>query len=642
MALTGNLLDSVVGGGRQALGEILLGLKKLDQRQLTAALAEQKQINSQLGDILIKKGIINQEELNFALALQKSNDPQAPVIARKKLGDLLLETGRITPAQLNSALELQNLSKKKIGEVMLELGFVSAQELESSLKLQDKLAFSSRNQILNNLESRNTGAVKSNQARIPKELTEPFPNRLKFLDAASQKAFIEAFGRAPALSEVRDFRTKLAFVFNGEGKLTDAMPANWQLAKKQAAFNQISSYYQNVIADRISTVVGGDAVQKRFDRLGNVDVIGLSPQDLEIAVEAVTMPDYTPASATEMFVANSPRAFFRSLFGREFASEIEEGFIDRLLKGKEGRALLQKVAQLLDEAFKAFPLARSDVKIRTSLVPTEDEMRELLDLLRNQHQDYAFEQLQHTKWFQDKLRAAEAAEQNHRGELSAIQTRQKLNKLLKLIENFLGKVPPELQSMITQLLQMVQSGGNVDLGNLEDLLTNLFEKLMAAFNQMKDVGASPEDMAEAMMAMLKAVVSGKSPDVALEKVVEKKKKSAKNAGALQNALGTVNQLNFFFKGKVGEGVPANDPMVQALMDGKISPEALEKGLAERFKGLPLMDALDFIRFLNKTVRGVDLEADPFDPWVKKLTKGEMPPGKIAQEWKGIYQPELVK
>ncbi|MGE5708160.1 MAG: hypothetical protein ACM3YO_07485, partial [Bacteroidota bacterium] len=395
--------------------------------------------------------------------------------------------------------------------------------------------------------------------------------------------------------------------------------------------------YQNVIADRISLLVGGDAVQKRYDRMGNVDVVGLSPQDLEVAIEAATMPDFNATESAKWFMENSPRAFFRNSLGREFASELEESEITRLFHTAEGKELLRKASQLLDEAFKPYPLARADVKVRASLVPTEEQMRELLRMLRNQHLDEAWEALNQTHWFQEMLLQAQHAESGHRAEMSAIRERQKLTRLLKMLENFLGKVPPELQNLMTQLLSMVQGAGEAELSNLENLIASLFEKILQAFAGMN---ASPEDMAEGMMAMLKALIAGQNPDKALEGVVSKKKKGTKNLGALQNAMGKVNDLRFFYTGKIGQ-VGETDPMVQALMSGQVDPESLEKGFADRFKGLPLANALDFIKFLNQTIRGVDLDADPFDPWVQKLVKGEMPPGKIANEWKAIYQPDLV-
>lgn len=621
---TGNLINSVMGGGRQILGEILLGLKKVDQKQLETALAEQRRLNDRLGEILVKKGAISPQELEYALAIQNSAKPDAPILARKKLGDLLVETGKLSQAQLESALEMQNLSQKKIGEILIEMGFVTQQDLESTLKLQDTIAYSSRKQILNNLETRSAGASKAASLTLPKELEAPFSNRIRFLDAAAQKAFANAFGRDASPEELREFRPKLAFVFADKGRGTDPLPANWQIDQRKIAYQQISSYFQNIIADRISTIAGGDAVQKRFDRFGNVDVVGLTPQDLGVAIEAATMPNYDPKTAGQWFVENSPRAYFKAMFGREFASEAEADQISALIN-RGGKELLNRAGQVLEEAGKPFAAGRN------SLIPTEAELRAMLQALRDRHLDDDFEAFKQTQWFREKLMAADAADKSHRSQMSALQQKQKLMKLIQMLENMLGSMPPQLQQLVQQLMEMVQSGGNVDLSTVEKMLQDLFEKILQAFAKLN---ASPSDMTEAMMAMLEAILNGQDPEIALQKIVDQKQGKA----GIQKAVGDLNQLNFFYKGQV-DSVSPNDPMVQMLVRGQVTIEGLEAKMKSEFQGIPIMDAMNFVQFLNKSMRGLDLEVMPYDQWVQKMVAGEEKPGEVAKEWEALYRPQ---
>lgn len=646
--MTGDLIGAL-SQGRQHLGELLVNLKKIDRNQLTNALQEQAKLNIQLGEVLVNNGILSQQELDYALAVQNNRNPQAPMMARKKLGDLLLDTGKLTTAQLEAALQTQNLTQKKIGEVLLEMGFVTQGDIDSALRLQDSLAFSSRQRILDSLEARNAGeAVQLRQTGpLPRELADAFPNRAAFLEAAAAKAFQNAFGRAPEPNELAEYRAKLTFVFPEGTKLSDPLPADFNRA---GALQKLSGYFQNVIADRITQLAGGDTVQKKFDRLGNVEVTGLSARDLEIAIEVATARHYQAQSAIERFLENSPRAFFRSMLGRDFASAAEEQLFEKMLDGAQAdanRDVLRRLQGLLQDTFSAFPLARSDKAIRESLTLDEAELKDLLKAIRDFGEREALRLFQEKEFWFRKLELARQTESMLRAQLETIKTEQQIRKIMDLIERLLGKIPAALMKQIRQLMSMVGSSDIPNLAALESMILDLVEKIMQKFQQIMGRTPNPDELAQALEVVLGQIANGMPGDpielLGKHLMALKDGKSPQGGLSQDRAMGLVNQINFEYKGQFAGSVDAEDPWVQALVSGEQSPEAMQAAFKQYYKdgkqGIGLPEALAFVEFMNLSYKGVQLEADPFDPYVQKLIMGEMTAGEVDREWRAIFRGE---
>lgn len=646
--MTGDLIGAL-SQGRQHIGELLVNLKKIDRNQLNSALQEQAKLNVHLGELLVNKGYLTQQELDYALAVQNNRNPQAPMMARKKLGDLLLETGKLTTAQLEAALQTQDLTQKKIGEVLLEMGFVSAGDIDSALRLQDSLAYSSRQRILDSLEARNASeaAQLKQTGPLPRELAEAFPNRARFLESAAARAFQGAFGRAPEPNELAEYRAKLTFVFPDGAKLSDPLPADFN---RPGALQKLSGYFQNVIADRITLLAGGDTVQKKFDRLGNVEVTGLSVRDLEIAIEVATARHYQPQEAIGRFLESSPRAFFRSMLGRDFASEAEDQLFEKMLDGSQAdlnRDVLRRLQGILQDTFSAFPLARSDKAIRESLTLDEVELKDLLKAIRDFGEREALRLFQEKEFWFRKLELAHQTEAMLRLQLETIKTEQQIRKIMDLIERLLGKIPAALMKLIRQLISMVGSSEVPNLAALESMILDMVAKIMQQFQAIMGRAPNPDELAQALEVVLGQIASGApgDPIALLGKHLKalKEGKSPQGGLSLDRAMGLVNQINFEFKGQFAGSVEAEDPWVQALVNGDQTPEAMQLAFKQYYKdgkqGIGLPEALAFVEFMNVSYKGVKLEADPFDPYVQKLLTGEMTAGEVDREWRAIFRGE---
>lgn len=639
-------LIGLVGQAPQFIGELLVNLKKIDRNQLTSALSEQAKLNSRLGDILVNKGFLTQQELDNALAIQNNRNPQAPMLARKMLGDLLLESGKLTTVQLHSALETQNLTQQKIGEVLIQMGFVSQHDIDSALNLQDNLAFSSRARILDSLEARSAGErVHAKQTGpLPRELAEAYTSKGSFLEAAATRAFQSAFGRSPTLAEQQEFNAKLAFIFPEGAKLQDPLGTDFNRA---VALQKLSGYFQNVIAERIIQMVGGDAARKKFDRLGNVEVTGLSVRDLELAIEVATAPEFQAKSAIEKFLERSPRAFFRAAMGRDFASAEEAASFEKLLDGSQAEAnrnILRRLQGLLQDTFSAFPLARSDKAIRESLALDEQELKELLKSIRDFGEREALRLFREKEgWFR-KLELARTTESALRSQLEQIKTEQQIRKVLDLLQQILGHIPASLMRMIKQLIAMVGTEQIPNLDSLIQLILNLIERIMQQFQSVMGRAPSPDEMAQAMEMAFGAIAEGKDdPLQIIEQFVSALKDGKSPQGGMpqDKALAFVNQMNLEFKGEFKTSVTRDDPWVLALVSGEQTSDSMKEAFKSYYKdgqqGIGLPEALAFVEFMNLSYRGVAVEADPFDPYVQKLLTGDMTPGEVDREWKANAQ-----
>ncbi|MBM3266695.1 MAG: hypothetical protein FJZ01_03515 [Candidatus Sericytochromatia bacterium] len=646
-----HFLDS----GKKALGEILLGLKKVDQKTLDAALDEQKRLNTRLGEVLVKNGTLTQKELDYALALQKSHDPNAPMIARKKLGDLLLETGKISPAQLQAALQQQALSQKKIGEVLIEMGFVTQKDLDSAVNLQDSLAFSSRNSVLQKLQAENVGAtVRKPEHHATGKLDQAFATRSQFLDAVLPQAFQSAFGRVPSGEETAQFKHKAEFLFGNAGKLSDPLPLGFNLDARQRAVDKLDTYFQNVIADRVTQLVGGDLVHKQFDAEGHVDVVGLSQVDLEIALEIATLPGFDLAHAQKEFLERSPRALFRAALGRDFASQAEEAFYDRALEGPQAaqaKRFLQMLHQSIDRAYAPYHISRNDKALQAQLVLTEDELREALAIFRQRHMDHFHEAFVSSDFFLRKLKIADRAEAVHGKEMASIKVKQLLKKLMQLLQQLMGSIPPKLAGKIAALAAKLESGNlsEAEIKAIEQMLQQLIAQIMQVLQSLGGAkGADPSTLLAAIEAMIDGLLGGGPPGGGLG---EGKKVAAvagmagggvEKAGmSLEEAIAVVNQLNFDFNGIVDFGADAQNPMVKALCAGMQSPQTLNASFAaahdQGLVAIPTDRAVAFVAHLNEQFRGVRGAPDADDQWVRKIVAGEMTPGEVARHFRSVYQ-----
>jgi hypothetical protein len=626
--MSGDLIGTVTNPGRQALGEILLGLRKIDHQQLASALQEQQQLNQKLGDVLVAKGFISRKDLDYALALQQQRDPQGPALARKMLGDLLLESGRITTAQLEAALEEQSLSSKKIGDVLIEMGFVSPQELETTLRIQDSF-----------------------KRRATNRLAAP------------------------------------------------------------AAHDPLASFLE-------------------------------------------------PAAVR-----------FRKLVGREFASAEEALAITHALEGKDAEALeaaLQHLSQLQEAWLLPFTAARRNPAIRPQLLAGEQEVLELIKLVKERQDLQAYWDRLFHEWSYTRKRIAEEADRVHRLELAKIKKQQLMGRLQDMIFNLLGNVPPKLMSKITALIAKAGEGGNLD--QLEAKFADLIELILRLFQKMK--GESPsssqlEKLLEAALGSMDLEASAPGLDTKLENLLSKQIAQMESPGpdmltldsmlqqlgvgnpltatpgapaapstddmlrgpglgdllsqavsgfgtpagmlgaapgihvqaaqaealrkppteapqdlpaaaatainaranaqleALQGrgevapaapvadfdtltagvAMELVSAMNYRYRGITRPVNSADDPWVQALLSGQENPDTMEASfhqyyVAER-RGIEMTDALDFITHMNRTFRGTEERPGFDDPWVHALVNGQSSPVEVEAQWKSYYSQTAI-
>ena len=99
---------------QRRLGEILLKMGYIQQKQLDVALQEQ---DRKLGEILVQQGLLQQGQLETALAQQD-----------RKLGNVLMDSGVLRRTQLNRALEVQASTREPVFEnrSFLRIGLMSA------------------------------------------------------------------------------------------------------------------------------------------------------------------------------------------------------------------------------------------------------------------------------------------------------------------------------------------------------------------------------------------------------------------------------------------------------------------------------------------------------------------------------------
>ena len=135
-----NLDDAVkiAAGERQLLGVLLVESRKITNKQLDMAIAEQKRSGGHLGETFTRLGMLTEQQLGALLDFQH-NQSDTTNINPLRLGELLVSTGHITRKQLAEALQQQEISHKKIGEVLVEAGYLSPSTLQSAFRMQKML-----------------------------------------------------------------------------------------------------------------------------------------------------------------------------------------------------------------------------------------------------------------------------------------------------------------------------------------------------------------------------------------------------------------------------------------------------------------------------------------------------------------------
>lgn len=133
------------------LGEILAAEGLLTERELEAALREQRRSGRLLGQILVESGYVSSFTLARALTAQHgveleptgstASSAEAPVevtfASWKALGTLLVERGLVTDEQLESALaEQERRPERRLGEILVARGYLTGAALAQALAQQ--------------------------------------------------------------------------------------------------------------------------------------------------------------------------------------------------------------------------------------------------------------------------------------------------------------------------------------------------------------------------------------------------------------------------------------------------------------------------------------------------------------------------
>jgi len=134
-------------GERRLLGALLVESGKITNKQLDAAIAEQKRTGEKLGEVFTRLGMLTERQLTALIEFQH-NQTDTTIINPLRLGELLVATGYISREQLEDALRKQSITHKRIGEVLVEEGYLSSRKLQSVFRLQNMLVKSALAAIL--------------------------------------------------------------------------------------------------------------------------------------------------------------------------------------------------------------------------------------------------------------------------------------------------------------------------------------------------------------------------------------------------------------------------------------------------------------------------------------------------------------
>jgi hypothetical protein len=134
-------------GQGERLGDYLLAIGLIVERDLGAALAEQQQRIAQgrpiaLGDLLVEQGHLTAHDLVAVLMLQQLDRLQeSRAGSESRIGELLVQTGLITADQLAAALIIQTEARQRgepgrLGRILIASGALTRQELAATLAQQ--------------------------------------------------------------------------------------------------------------------------------------------------------------------------------------------------------------------------------------------------------------------------------------------------------------------------------------------------------------------------------------------------------------------------------------------------------------------------------------------------------------------------
>lgn len=618
--MSGNLLSPVGTPGRQALGEILLGLRKIDSQQLANALKEQQQLNQRLGDVLVAKGFISQEDLEYALALQQQRNPEGPALARKKLGDLLLETGRISTAQLEAALEEQSLSSKKIGEVLIQMGFVSPQELERTLTLQDSY------------RRRNVNRLAATDAFDPLASLEE-PPALRFRNLVGR----EFASAAEALAVTRALEGKDAQAFLDALRHLSKLQAEWlspfTAARRDPAIRpQLLASEQEIL----------ELIQLTKER-----------KDLQAYWERLYYEWFYTRKKIAEEADRVHRIELAKIKQQQMISRVQDMIFNLL--GNVPPKLMSKIMALISKAAEGGNLDQLEAKLT-----------DLIEMILRLFQKMKGESPSSGQLEQLLAAALDGMSMDGGSPIMDPKLEQMLMKLIAQRETP-SQGAQSLEGMLQQLgvgAALPSLPGAPDIPSTGSVLNgaglgNLLGQAVAGFgNQEAAPGIHVQAaQAEALRAKPKAEPPQDLPSAAAAAInaranaqldaLQGLKAPAAPAPAADYetltagvAMELVSAMNYRYRGITSPVTSTDDPWVQALLSGQETPETMEASFHQYYaterRGIEMNDALDFVAQMNRTFRGVEERPAFDDPWVHALVNGQSTPAELEAQWREHY------
>lgn len=590
--MSGDLLSSVRTPGRQALGEILLGLRKIDSQQLASALQEQQQLNQKLGDVLVAKGYISKKDLDYALALQQQRDPEGPALARKKLGDLLLDAGRISTAQLEAALEEQSLTSKKIGEVLIEMGFVSPQELETHLSIQDSF------------RRRSTNRLAAPTAHDPLATLEE-PPAVRFRKLVGR----EFASAEEALAVTRALEGKDGEAFAAALQHLSQLQENWLLpyvaARRNPAIRPQLLATEHEVLDLIKLVKERQDLQAYWDRLFHE----WSYTRKKIAEEADRVH----------------RVELEKIKKQQLMARVQDMIFNLL--GNVPPKLMNKILALISKAAEGGNLDQLEAKLT-----------DLIEMILRMFQKMKGESPssgQLEKLLEAALDGMDATAPGIDAKLE-----QLLSKLIAQMESP-SQGAQNLESMLGQLgigASLPELPGAPQAPTSDSLLQGpglgkLLGQAVAGFGGLDAAPGIQVQAAQADALRGAGATAAPAPAASFD---------ALTAGV---AMELVSAMNYRYRGITTPVASEDDPWVQALLSGQETPETMEASFHQYYanerRGIEMADALEFITHMNRTFRGADERPAFDDPWVHALVNGQSTPAELEAQWKDYYSQTAV-
>jgi len=112
------------------LGRILLDIGWVSESDLQRALGAQAPA-LKLGDVLVEMGLLTQRQVEAALATQRG--------LGARLGEILVRKGWLSRGQLARALKVQAEMRRRLGEILVAIGALTRRQLDYALRIQKTL-----------------------------------------------------------------------------------------------------------------------------------------------------------------------------------------------------------------------------------------------------------------------------------------------------------------------------------------------------------------------------------------------------------------------------------------------------------------------------------------------------------------------